>query len=191
MCCRSNAAAYRRVQSKGRGGFQQVNSAVVFSAKSACAGVSGLAWARRSAGSGWGARLVGRASIPGMREHPRCHPGRKCVSAGGPGPTDPRVRLPGSRSRTALRASGMTIPMMRQRMAGGGEPACDGCVALLRDASFASPRHGDFLRLAACFSQDAFLETVARPSGQNLRRWRRVTLRRTAARAHLEGCGDD
>ena len=146
----------------------------------------------RSGGGGWGARSARRARVPGARKHPRRHPHGKRVSAGEPGAMGLRVPMPGNGSRPSLsenglRASGMTIPWVRQRVAGGGEPAL-----ALRGAGFAGPRREGFGSLAAgWFSRDGFLDWVARPSGQGLRRWRRVTLTRTAAGVHLEGCSDD
>jgi hypothetical protein len=44
--------------------------------------------------------------------------------------------------------------------------------------------------MAACSSLFSLHDRVARPSGQGCRRWRGVTLTRTAAGAHREDCGD-
>ena len=160
--------------------------------------------ALRSGGGGWGARSARRARVLAAesRNSHKCHPHGKRVSAGEPGAMGLRVPMPGNGSRPSLsenglRASGMTIPWVRQRVAGGGEPACDGCAARVRDAPFVrrarlTPRREGFGSfVAGWFSRDGFPESVARPSGQGLRRWRRVTLTRTAAGVHLEGCSDD
>jgi hypothetical protein len=161
----------------------------------------------------------------GSRASQRRHPGRKRAGAGEPGAMDLRFPMLGNGSRIALppspfgfgvtsRASGMTIPLVRRPVAGACERALvvrrahasgvrrsDRSTGSIPPCGTAPHHHEGFLRLAACGSKVVFPETVARPSGQNPRRWRRVTRTRTAAGAHppspfgygetcLEGCGD-
>jgi hypothetical protein len=66
------------------------------------------------------------------------------------------------------------------------EPA----LVLRRTRTACAAQHEGFGGAAGWVSRVGFLDLVARPSGQGCRRWRRVTLTRTAAGAHLEGCGD-